>query len=65
MKRIIKTILLILIPVSLAGQLAPVTNQYVLNPITINPAYAGNRGVLNVAAFTGNNGLVCREHLRL
>ncbi|MBK8881882.1 MAG: type IX secretion system membrane protein PorP/SprF [Bacteroidales bacterium] len=51
MKRIIKTILLILIPVSLAGQLAPVTNQYVLNPITINPAYAGNRGVLNVAAF--------------
>ena len=27
------------------------TNQYVLNPLTINPAYAGNRGVLNIAAF--------------
>jgi type IX secretion system PorP/SprF family membrane protein len=51
MKRIIKTVLLILIPISLSGQLAPVTNQYVLNPLTINPAYAGNRGVLNVAAF--------------
>lgn len=51
MKRIIKTVFLILIPISLSGQLAPVTNQYVLNPLTINPAYAGNRGVLNVAAF--------------
>ena len=51
MKRIFKTVFLILIPVSLSGQLAPVTNQYVLNPLTINPAYAGNRGVLNVAAF--------------
>jgi type IX secretion system PorP/SprF family membrane protein len=51
MKRIIKTVLLMLIPVSLSGQLAPVTNQYVLNPLTINPAFAGNRGVLNVAAF--------------
>jgi type IX secretion system PorP/SprF family membrane protein len=51
MKRIIKTILLIMLPFTLAGQLAPVTNQYVLNPITVNPAYAGNRGVLNLAAF--------------
>jgi len=51
MKRIIKTILLILIPLSLAGQLTPVTNQYVLNPLTINPAYAGGKGYLNIAAF--------------
>jgi type IX secretion system PorP/SprF family membrane protein len=51
MKRIIKTILLILIPVSMSGQLTPVTNQYVLNPISINPAYAGNRGDLNISAF--------------
>lgn len=51
MKRIFKTVFLILIPVSLAGQLSPVTNQYVLNPITINPAYAGIRGDLNIAAF--------------
>jgi type IX secretion system PorP/SprF family membrane protein len=51
MKRIIKTVFFILIPLSLSGQLAPVTNQYVLNPLTINPAVAGNRGVLNIAAF--------------
>jgi len=51
MKRIIKIILFLLIPLSMSGQLTPVTNQYVLNPLTINPAYAGNRGVLNLAAF--------------
>ena len=51
MKRIIKAILLILIPLSLSGQLSPVTNQYVLNPLIINPAFAGNRGNLNIAAF--------------
>ena len=51
MKRIIKTAFFILIPLGLSGQLAPVTNQYVLNPLTINPAVAGNRGVLNIAAF--------------
>ncbi len=38
-------------PLTLSGQLTPVTNQYILNPLTINPAYAGNRGSLNVAAF--------------
>jgi type IX secretion system PorP/SprF family membrane protein len=51
MKRIIKTILLVLIPLSMSGQLSPVSNQYVLNPLTINPAYAGQRGNLNIAAF--------------
>jgi type IX secretion system PorP/SprF family membrane protein len=51
MKRIIKTIFLILIPLSMSGQLSPVTDQYVLNPLTINPAYAGNKGDLNIAAF--------------
>jgi type IX secretion system PorP/SprF family membrane protein len=51
MKRIIKTILWLLVPLSMTGQITPVTNQYVLNPLTINPAYAGNRGALNVAAF--------------
>jgi outer membrane protein OmpA-like peptidoglycan-associated protein len=25
-------------------QLTPVTNQYILNPLIINPAYAGSRG---------------------
>ncbi|HOP00486.1 MAG TPA: type IX secretion system membrane protein PorP/SprF [Bacteroidales bacterium] len=51
MKRIIKILLLLLVPMSLMGQLAPVTNQYILNPLTINPSFAGNRGALNVAAF--------------
>ena len=41
----------LLIPGGLFGQLTPVTNQYILNPLTINPAYAGNRGALNIAAF--------------
>ncbi len=36
---------------NLWGQLIPVTNQYMLNPLSINPAYAGNRGVMNIAAF--------------
>jgi type IX secretion system PorP/SprF family membrane protein len=51
MKRIIKLLILLLIPVSLEGQLSPVTSQYVLNPLSINPACAGNRGALNIAAF--------------
>ena len=51
MKRIVKAILFILIPLSLSGQLSPVSNQYILNPLTINPAYAGQRGYLNIAAF--------------
>jgi type IX secretion system PorP/SprF family membrane protein len=50
MKRILQAVFLLLIPLSMSGQLTPVTNQYVLNPLTINPAYAGNRGVLNLVA---------------
>jgi type IX secretion system PorP/SprF family membrane protein len=51
MKKIIKILLFLLIPVSLFGQLPPYSSQYILNPLTINPAFAGNRGVLNMAAF--------------
>lgn len=52
MKRInILLLLLIMIPFSVSGQLTPFTNQYILNPLRINPAYAGNRGVMNMAAF--------------
>ncbi len=51
MKRIIKSVILLLIPLSLSGQIPPVTSQYVLNPLIINPAYAGNTGALNIAAF--------------
>lgn len=51
MKTIIRILFFLLIPGGLFGQLTPLTNQYILNPLTINPAYAGNRGALNIAAF--------------
>jgi type IX secretion system PorP/SprF family membrane protein len=51
MARIIKTLLFLLIPIGVFGQLAPISNQYVLNPLTINPAFAGSRGALNIATF--------------
>jgi type IX secretion system PorP/SprF family membrane protein len=51
MKKIVKTILLILIPAVVSGQVTPVTSQYSLNPLTINPAFAGSRGALNIAAL--------------
>lgn len=51
MRRIIKSVFFLLIPFSLSGQQPPVSNQYILNPVTINPAYAGNRGALNIGAF--------------
>jgi type IX secretion system PorP/SprF family membrane protein len=51
MKKIIKVLSLLLIPIGASGQLAPVTSQYMLNPLTINPAFAGNKGALNLSAF--------------
>ena len=51
MKRIIETLFFLLIPLSVFGQITPVTGQYVLNPLTINPAFAGSRGALNIATF--------------
>ena len=51
MNRILKILVLILIPTTLWGQLTPVTDHYILNPLSINPAYAGGRGALNVASF--------------
>ncbi len=39
------------VPLNLTGQLVPATDQYVLNPLTVNPAYAGSRGAVNFAAF--------------
>jgi type IX secretion system PorP/SprF family membrane protein len=38
-------------PLSAFGQLIPVSDHYILNPLTINPAFAGGRGALNIAAF--------------
>lgn len=51
MNKIVKTLFLLLIPAGLFSQLTPVTNQYILNPLTINPSLAGSRGALNIAAF--------------
>lgn len=51
MKNIFKILILLILPLSLEAQLTPVTNQYILNPLTINPAFAGNRGALNIATF--------------
>jgi type IX secretion system PorP/SprF family membrane protein len=51
MRKIFKILFFLAIPFNVFGQFTPVTNQYILNPLTINPAYAGNRGVLNFAAF--------------
>ena len=50
----VKTLLfLFFIPRLFFVQLIPISNQYVLNPLTINPAYAGSSGSLNIAAFYG------------
>jgi type IX secretion system PorP/SprF family membrane protein len=51
MRNILKLFILLLVPLNLAGQLTPVTSQYVLNPLGINPAYAGNREALNIALY--------------
>lgn len=51
MKLFIGIIGLSCLTLSLSAQLTPVSNQYVLNPLTINPSYAGSRGALNLAAF--------------
>lgn len=51
MKRLVQSLILVMLSATLAGQLTPVTMQYILNPQVINPSAAGNRGALNVAAF--------------
>jgi len=51
MKRIIKILFTLLIPVGAFGQLTPVTDHYILNPVSLNPACAGSSGALNIAAF--------------
>ncbi len=51
MKKITSLSVLIVLPILLMGQLRPVSNQYILNPLTINPAYTGSRGGLSIAAF--------------
>jgi type IX secretion system PorP/SprF family membrane protein len=42
---------LILFSEDLKGQLPPVTDQYILNPVLINPGSTGERGALSIAAL--------------
>jgi type IX secretion system PorP/SprF family membrane protein len=49
--KILKSAICFLVPLSLWGQVPPISDQYILNPLSINPAYAGGRGTLNIAAF--------------
>lgn len=51
LKKLCKIVLYLLLPLNASAQLAPSTDHYILNPLTINPAYAGSRGALNIAAF--------------
>jgi len=51
MNKFIVIFFLLLIPTGLFCQLTPVSNQYILNPLTINPSVAGSRDALNIAAF--------------
>jgi type IX secretion system PorP/SprF family membrane protein len=61
MKKYLSIISLFLGTLSANAQFVPVTDHYVLNPLILNPAFAGHRGSLSVAAFyrsqwTGING---------
>lgn len=51
MKKILQLLICIFVASGARGQITPVTDQYILNPILINPAQTGSRGTLNVAAF--------------
>ncbi|MBN1386960.1 MAG: type IX secretion system membrane protein PorP/SprF [Bacteroidales bacterium] len=54
MKKTILTISALLLIANIGvGQLNPTTNLYILNPMSINPAYAGESGALNVSSFYG------------
>ncbi len=46
--------LLLVVHVGASGQFAPLTDHYILNPLSINPAFAGGRNALNIAAFYRN-----------
>lgn len=50
-KKILKILILLFIQTEIFGQVPPVSDHYILNPLTINPAFAGARGTINAAAF--------------
>lgn len=51
LRKLLPAILLACLAEDAYPQLAPLTDQYILNPVLINPANAGARGALSVAAF--------------
>lgn len=54
MKKTILTISVLLLIAKIGvGQINPNTNLYILNPMSINPAYAGESGALNISTFFG------------
>lgn len=54
MRKIICSISLIFFALGIQAQLEPLTNQYLLNTLSINPAYAGSREALSVVALHRN-----------
>lgn len=44
------SVFILLLPLSLLAQQDPQFNQYFFNPLSINPAYAGSRGMLSAVA---------------
>jgi len=54
MNRIILSILLVLIPVHLMGQMFPLSDHYVVNALAINPAFAGCQDALSLTASYRN-----------
>jgi len=46
--------LLLVVHITASAQFAPQTDHYILNPLSINPAFAGGRNALNIAAFYRN-----------
>jgi type IX secretion system PorP/SprF family membrane protein len=54
MNRVLILIVFLLLPVCILGQLSPLTNQYLLNPMSVNPAYAGSRLGLSASLLYRN-----------
>ncbi|MBF4986343.1 type IX secretion system membrane protein PorP/SprF, partial [Nonlabens mediterrranea] len=51
MNKLLTVILLFAFAKAVTAQQDPQYTQYMYNPITINPAYAGNRGVMSVVGL--------------
>ena len=51
MRRIFKIVVLLTVTLNSFGQFDPTTSLYLLNPMLINPAYAGSREALSLSTF--------------